>query len=106
MATFTQHQNYTPITIYDGDRCKAWCIQDGDIIYMANVWVHDDHRGNGVGMEMMADIRSYFKDYFITTDYTETSKGFWIRVKELGYVDEVVDYKYDFDWVFGIPPQP
>jgi GNAT superfamily N-acetyltransferase len=106
MARFNQHPQYAPVTIVRCDNSMAWCIQDDEVIYMANVWVHPDVRGTGIGMKMMAEIREQYPDAHITTDYTEESQGFWNKVFEAGYVDEVVNYRYNFDWINGRLSQP
>ena len=59
MAAFKQHPRYAPVTICHIDGAMAWCIFDGDKIFMANVWVHPDKRGQE-----------------INTDYEKQSKGF------------------------------
>ena len=42
MAAFKQHPRYAPVTICHIDGAMAWCIFDGDKIFMANVWVLPD----------------------------------------------------------------
>ena len=106
MAKFTQHPQYAPVTIVRCDNSMAWCIQDDEVIYMANVWVHPDARGTGKGMEMMAEIRKHYADSHITTDYTEESQGFWNKVFEAGHIDEVVDFRFNFDWIKGKLSKP
>lgn len=99
MAAFKQHPRYAPVTICHIDGAMAWCIFDGDKIFMANVWVHPDKRGQGKGREIMSAINNKYPTYEINTDYEIQSQGFWEKMCAEGFVQTIHHTRIDFSWV-------
>lgn len=99
MGQFLQHPVYKPVTIYRDDGCMAWCIKKEKIIYMANVWVHEDKRNQGVARNMMKEIKNHFQDFEIHTDYTNESKPFWKKMEAEGIINKTIKERIDFNWI-------
>jgi len=101
MASFKQHPHYAPVTICHVDGGMAWCIQKDDVVYMANVWVHPDKRGQNVAKKMMAEIKNHFTPSPIHTDYEPEAKGFWEKMMAEGIIETMIHEEIDFDWIKG-----
>ncbi len=95
---FRPHKIYDQVVIYFSPSSIAHCVFEGDRIYMRNVLVHENYQNQGIGRQMMIEIKEAYPQYSICSDYTESSKGFWKKMEAEDIIDEIVHEQIDFDY--------
>ena len=48
------------------------------------------YQNQGIGTQMMIEIKEAYPQYSICSDYTEISKGFWKKMEAEDIIDEIV----------------
>ncbi len=95
---FRPHNVYDQVVIYHSPNSIAHCVFEGTKIYMRNVIVHKDYHNQGIGRKMMTEIKEAYPQYTICSDYTESSQGFWEKMKAEDIIDEIIPEQIEFTY--------
>lgn len=95
---FCENPRYENCYIYYGmmPTAKCWIFTENNEVEIHNVIVYkNSDRHSGYGRYMISQIRAAFPDKTIWVNSWDCSRGFWEKMVEEGYIDEIEN---EYDW--------